>query len=36
MALLSFVIHDNDLNTKEQLLELALRLKSRKESLYIK
>lgn len=30
-ALLSFVILDNDLNTKEQLLELAQKLKSRKE-----
>lgn len=31
MALLSFVIQDNDLNTKEQLLELAQELKLRKE-----
>ena len=31
MALLSFVINNNDLNTKEQLLELAQELKQRKE-----
>lgn len=31
MALLSFVIQDNDLNTKEQLLKLAQELKLRKE-----
>ena len=31
MALLSFVIHNNNLNTKDQLLELAQELKSRKQ-----
>lgn len=31
MALLSFVIHDNNLNTKDKLLELAQELKKRKE-----
>ena len=30
MALLSFVIHDNNLNTKDKLLELAQELKKRK------